>query len=172
MNLPPELTQARLKELLQYDPETGVFTRRIATGYRGRYKAGTVAGSLEKDSGYILIGVDGVQYRAHRLAWLYTHGSFPAHGIDHKDTIRSHNWLSNLRPATQSQNGQNLRTPKASNKSGFLGVCLSTPLGDKWKATIKVNGKYKFLGVFQTPEEASAAYLSAKRKYHPFQTLV
>lgn len=162
------ISAARLRELLHYDPATGVFTWIHAAGWHGRIKAGSVAGHRRRD-GYIQIEVDGCTYTAHRLAWLYVTGGWPANGIDHRHGVRSDNRWSELRPATQMQNLQNMRKARSDNKSGLLGVSL---VGARAKAEIQVGGKRKHLGYFDTPELAHAAYLEAKVRYHEFQTLV
>lgn len=156
-----ELTQARLRELLHYDPLTGVFTRVVDVGPRKDQKAGSVAGG-ENQEGYVQIQVDGKHYLAHRLAWFYVHGEWPEPECDHKDTIRNHNWLDNLRPATRSENEQNQRKAR--------GVYWNKP-NSKWHAQIKLNGRSKHLGYFSTAEAAHAAYLTAKRKLHKGCTL-
>lgn len=155
------LTQARLHELLSYDPETGVFTRKIKVG---NMPAGSIAGGIRKD-GYLQISVDYVRILTHRLAWLYVHGSFPAGDIDHIDGNRQNNAISNLRDVDRATNLQNLKRPKRTNKStGFLGV---TRLGDdRFMAQITVNKAYRYIGTFSTPEAASEAYLTEKRRVH------
>lgn len=157
------LTQDQLKELLHYEPATGVFTWR-----KNRTKsalAGTKAGTATK-GGYVAIKVYGRRYTAHRLAWLYCYGKWPQKGIDHKDGDPANNQLSNLREADQSQNNQNARKAR-SNTSGYKGV-TRTDYGT-WKASIMLNRRIKYLGSFKTPEEAYKAYLAAKPIYHPFQ---
>lgn len=99
------LTAARLRELLDYDPVTGIFTWK--TSFRGT-AAGSVAGCVES-RGYRRIRVVGRRYRASHLAWLYVHGEWPPDQLDHKDNIRDHDWIDNLRPATNAQNGANAR---------------------------------------------------------------
>lgn len=155
------LTQARLKEVLNYDPETGVFTwkARANVQWDARY-AGATAG-CENGQGYILICIDGCLYRAHRLAWLYVHGEWVPN-LDHKDTIRSHNRMDNLRPATQSQNLGNQRKSKI-NTSGFKGVHWHKG-GKRWAAGIRLHGRSTHLGLFDTPEAAYAAYCEAARE--------
>jgi hypothetical protein len=160
------LTAARLREVLSYDPDTGIFTWMISTGPRA--KVGAVAGTLGKD-GYIRIKVDGRKYLAHRLARLYVFGVWPEAGVDHRDGVGSNNWIKNLRVATQALNMQNQRKARSNNKCGLLGV---SPNGDLWKARIVVDGVHEYLGTFGTPEQAHTAYLAAKALHHPFQTLV
>ena len=158
-----ELTQERLQELLSYDPETGIFTNLKS---RGRVKIGAVAGS-KNPNGYIYIAIDSKKYRAHRLAWLYVHGNFPANQIDHINEVKDDNRIVNLRLATNLENHQNQSSPRTNNTSGYLGVIWDKFSG-KWRARIKVNGKQKHLGCFDTGEEASEAYVTAKRELHPF----
>lgn len=129
----------------------------------GAVTAGSVAGHLHAGKGYVNIKLGGKLYKAHRLAWLYVYGSFPVGEIDHVDGVRHHNWISNLRDVSSSENHQNLRKPKSNNQSGFLGVY---PRRGRWAASIKVKGKSYFLGDFDSPEKASEAYATAKRDLH------
>lgn len=153
------ITQERLKELLHYEPETGIFTWKIAAS--NRVSIGDVAGSTRGD-GRIRINVDGESYLAHRLAWFYTHGIFPPNRIDHINQDPGNNRIKNLRPATAKQNSEN-RGAGTNNKSGFKGVSWFAPLS-KWRAKICHHYKHIYLGCFDTPEEASAAYESAANK--------
>ena len=161
------LTQERLKELLSYDPETGVFIRLVALC--NRIKVGDVAGNLDQ-YGYRCIMVDRKSYMAHRLAWLYVFGVWPVDQIDHINCIKDDNRIINLREATQSQNMQNQRKPQKNGTSGFLGVTFFKRRG-KWAAYIQVKNKKNNLGYFPTPELAHKAYIEAKRFYHAFGTL-
>ena len=113
-----KLTHSRLLECVVYDPDTGVFTCK-AHQRKSRYYQGDVLGSLIS-SGYVQIYVDGVSYLAHRLAWFYVHGAMPTEDIDHRDGVKTHNWIGNLRPATRRQNIRN-QAMKASNSSGYKG---------------------------------------------------
>lgn len=157
------VAQSRLKELLHYDPETGVVTWRAT---RGGVRAGTVAGSTNHN-GYLQIGVDGRDYLVHRLVWLYVHGDWPKHQIDHINGVRADNRIANLREATNAENNQNLAI-RPHNTSGFMGACWDSERR-KWLAQIRADGKRKYLGRFDTPEVAHAAYLSAKSELHTFQ---
>jgi hypothetical protein len=153
------LTQERLKELLDYDPETGIFTWR---GVQRQTSVGTIAGSVDKD-GYIAICVDYSPRRASRLAWLWMTGEWPSDQVDHKDRDRKNNRFSNLRLATGSQNQGN-RSLSKTNKSGFKGVSryrAGERSGRPWQASIRISGKSKNLGYFSTREEAHAAYCAA-----------
>ena len=160
-----DLTAERLREVLDYDQETGVFTWKIRT--HSRVKAGDVAGALRPD-GYIQISIDGCLHRAHRLAWLYVTGESPPSEIDHINCVKNDNRISNLRLATRSENLQNQLRAKSNNNTGFLGV---SPNLWKFKAEIQVDGKRRYIGTFPTPEEAHAAYLKAKRQLHPYGTI-
>lgn len=155
-----KLTAERLRELLNYDPETGVFTWRVSR--RATARPGSVAGTITP-KGYRAIWI-GANYRAHRLAWLYVYGVWPTHEIDHIDGNRANNAIANLRDVTRSVNHENLRRARSDSAHGFLGV--SPFKGKWWKARITVNGKWQHLGTFKTPEEAHAAYLEAKRRLH------
>ena len=159
------LTQERLKELLHYDAERGVFTWLV--NLRGRSaRVGGVAGCRD-GRGYGVIRIDGVLHRAHRLVWLYVHGQWPTHEVDHINGVRDDNRLVNLREATSTQNHQN-RALSDTNTSGYLGVYWHKAR-QKWLARIAVNRKTHFLGRFDNPEEAAAAYVEAKRRLHTFQ---
>ena len=159
-----ELTQEQLQQLLSYDPETGIFTNLTQ---RGRsVKIGAVAGSKYSE-GYICIAIDYKRYLAHRLAWLYVHDNFPVNQIDHINEVKDDNRIVNLRLATDLENKHNQSSPRTNNTSGYLGVGWYKPYG-KWQALIQVNGRRKHLGCFDTAEEASEAYLTAKRKLHQF----
>lgn len=155
-----------LKQLLKYDPETGVFTWINDMGRR--VKAGKEAGCLHH-KGYVQIRINGKSYLAHRLAWLYVYGEWPEYGIDHINGFKTENHISNLRQADQSQNSQNLKRSRGS--SGFLGVSIDIDRKNRWKASIKLNGKTTHLGWFKSPEQAHEAYVAAKRAMHPFGTL-
>lgn len=153
------LTQDRLKALVNYAPETGVFTWNMA---RRRCRPGDKIGCRMKN-GYICIRVDDILYTAHRLAWRYMTGEWPSAQIDHINGDRADNRFSNLREATNAQNAQNRK--RKDNKSGFPGVRREN---DKWLAEIKVNYVGRRIGLFETPEQAHEAYLKAKHELHPF----
>lgn len=160
-----DITQERLKELLCYCPETGVFTWLKTSSTR--VKPGMVAGSVLR--GYVRIDIGGKRYPAHRLAWMYVYGRFPDTQIDHINGIKGDNRIANLRPATNAENQQNVGL-KRNNTSGIIGVHMD-PRGRKkqWVASIKVNGRTKTLGYFSSAEEAIAARQSAEKQYHPFR---
>ena len=157
------LTAQRLREVLNYDQHTGAFTWTQATRV-GKRLAGKLVGYRQRD-GYWWIGVDGSDYAAHRLAWLYVTGAWPVDQIDHINTIRDDNRFCNLREATGSVNAQNQRKPNKNGKSGFLGVTWHKA-SKRWQAAIKVGAKTHHLGLFETPDHAYSAYLTAKRSLH------
>lgn len=158
-----DLTAQRLRELLNYNPDTGAFTRAVA---RSNVPAGSLAGCLNS-VGYLVIRIDSRLYLSHRLAWLYMHGGWPEHHIDHINGNTRDNRIANLRDVKNSVNSQNQRSAKQS-ASNLLGA---HKWHDKWTAGIMLNGKKTHLGVFSTPEEAHAAYIEAKRLMHPGCTI-
>ena len=121
------------------------------------------AGSVN-DKGYIVIRCFGRLYHAHRLAWLLTHGAWPAGDIDHINGIRTDNRIANLRDVSRSVNQQNLKTARRDNQTGLLGV-KKTRCGT-FEARINLNGRYVHLGTFPAAAEAHQAYITAKRKHH------
>ena len=132
------ITQQRLKEFLDYNPDTGVFT------WRESYfpsKIGKPAGGPFR--GYLRLMVDGKLYLCHRLAWLYVHGDWPTETIDHINGIKSDNRIKNLRAVSHMENCQN-RPLRKDNSSGISGVCWDKS-SNHWRATIAVNGKRKHL---------------------------
>ena len=160
------LTAEQLKATFDYDAETGVFLWKIRPSRA--VKAGDVAGCTEKRIGYITIGIEGRIYKAHRLAWLYTHGEWPKGLIDHINGNKADNRICNLRDVFADGNSQNVRKPNVRNKSGFMGVIW---FQNKWRASMSVNGQSKWLGDYSTPQEAHQVYLEAKRKYHAACTI-
>ena len=155
------LTAEYVRSILSYCPETGSFTWLVN---RHRKQPGQQAGSIDS-GGYIRITIDGQRYMGHRLAWLLVHGEWPSNCIDHVNRDRSDNRFTNLRAATNAENCQNhLREPGA---SGLRGVKWHSQRR-KWQAAIRVNGLRKHLGLFQTADEASAAYQAARKSLHPF----
>ena len=161
----PELELVR--KHLAYDGETGVFAYITAGPNR---QVGRVAGSKNKVSGYVEVGVLGKKFYAHQLAIFMTSGVWPAAHVDHINGDRSDNRAANLRVAHGSINHENVRKPKSQNTSGYLGVsfCQQT---QRWVAQITVKRKHRTLGRFDTPAEAHAAYIKAKRRLHDGCTL-
>jgi hypothetical protein len=161
------ITQAMLKELF-WLRDDGELIRKVKTAKK--VNVGDVAGYINKISGYRQIRINGKLYQAHRLVWLYIHGSFPVDMLDHIDGDKLNNQIENLREATCQQNLQNQTKPPRHNKSGFLGVSLYRR-DQNFMASIQISGKTKFLGYFETAEEASEVYLEAKRQHHPYCTI-
>jgi hypothetical protein len=152
------ITAVQLREMLNYDPLTGIFTWKMRKDVRpqwnGRYD-GTVAGWLDW-KGYVIITIHYIDYRAHRLAWLWMTGEWPADEVDHEDTDVSNNRWENLRPATHSQNSAN-QGIRSNNTSGRKGVSWDR-FRKKWMAVCRVNGKYVLKKRFDKFEDACAAY--------------
>lgn len=158
----PALSAERLRDLLHYDPETGIFTWRV--GRRGGARAGAVAGSIDRD-GYRHITIDFVNYLAHRLAWFWMIGEWPINEIDHRNSIRDDNRFAELREATDTQNKRNARISRA-NTSGLKGASFDKRRG-RWRAQIHDAGKQRYLGTFNTAVEAHAAYCKAAMDIDP-----
>ena len=155
------LTQERLKDLLHYDPETGVFTRKVALSPKTR--VGEVAGG-KCSLGYWQISVEGKLHRSHRLAWLYIKGKWPKHQIDHIDGNKCNNSFRNLREANFNQNSFN-RPKQSNNTSGYKGVSWHDK-ANKWTAEIKAYGVKRRLGLFKSKLAAYRAYCKAARALH------
>lgn len=156
------LTQQRLKELLHYNPETGVFTWKVWRGDKA--KVGTVAGRQAHPRKQIQIRVDNVQHGAHRLAWLYMTGCWPKQYIDHINRNSLDNRFKNLREATPSQNEYNTAAHKDSTHK-IKGVTLDK-LSKTWFARIQIEGRRIYLGHFKTAIDAGVAYEQAAKKHH------
>lgn len=144
------LTQERLLQVIAYDKGSGVFTR-LDSGEA----TGTVNGR-----GYVCLKIDGKNYLAHRLAWLYIYGSWPENYLDHIDRDKTNNRIQNLRNVTNSQNQRNVE------ESSSRGVWFDSARG-KFTARIKIMGKLKFLGRFTSFEAAKAAYDHANLELKP-----
>ena len=154
------LTAEHLRFLLNYCPESGVFTWKNPQA--SNVKAGQVAGT-DDGKGYLLIGINGKLYKAHRLAWLYVTGEWPAGQIDHINRCKSDNRLCNLRIANGSQNQMNKFHPN--NTSGVKGVYWNKQRG-KWQAQIQVHGKGYNLGRYADIRDAAEAYQAIARIIH------
>ena len=162
------LTAQRLREVLDYNAETGDFTWAIDISSTGR--RGGVAGCQNK-AGYVVVRLDKKLYLAHRLAVLHVTGEFPAALVDHRDTNKSNNRWANLRPATKGQNAQNkILAQKNNQASGLLGIYWA-PQQNKWGAKLVVDGKQLHGGFHATQEAAHQAYILLKREHHTHGTL-
>ena len=162
---------ARLRDLIDYDPETGEMRWRHT---RGPCVGGSIVGCLSPQ-GYRIGFIDGRVRSLHRMVILHVTGALPPTGmeVDHIDGDRANNRWANLRVVTKGENMQNRRRPSRNNKSGFLGVSRTKhPSRQRrpWLAQIKLTtdgtGKVKNLGFYATPEEAHAVYVTAKRRMH------
>jgi hypothetical protein len=146
-----EITAERLRYLLHYDPDSGIFRWRVSTSNRA--PVGSLAGTMSR--GYCLINIDGIKYVASNLAWLYVTGEWPTTGIDHRDQDSTNDKWENLRLADQSQNCANSRT-HSNNTSGYRGVSWNKKR-QKWRAYIAFNQRQYECGFFDSIEEASEA---------------
>ena|SRR5882724_12880469 len=150
--------QDYLKKLFVYDPLTGWFTNRLS---RGRAKEGERAGS-DTGHGYRRIIVDYEKHYEHHLAWLYVYGIYPDE-IDHKDGVRKHNWIANLRDCSRAQNCIN--SEREPGESGLRGAYLDKR-NLQWYSKIQLGSQVKFLGNYETAEEAHEAYKAASELHH------
>lgn len=148
-----------LREALAYDPETGVlrWTKRPSP-QATRVKPGAEAGCFD-GNGYRTLRFRRKQYLGHRVAWALMHGKWPQGEIDHRDGDPSNNRLSNLRECAHFQNAANQLQPVGC--SGLRGAVWNKSAG-KWQAQIKVRGRIAHIGLFNSPEEAAAAYWTRK----------
>ena len=153
------ITQDRLKQLLTYNPDIGSF---VWNESRGRVSKGAVAGTVDQD-GYIKIRVDGHQYLAHHLAWIYMFDKKPSE-IDHIDRVRNNNSINNLREVTSAENSKNTGM-WGHNTSGFKGVSWNRAT-KKWVAYINVNSTHKHLGTYLDFFAAISARLRAEKRYN------
>ena len=150
----------KIKTLLLYDPLTGFFTWKV--NRKGSAKIGMKAG-WRHGGGYVALRVDNHEYLAHRLAWALHYGEPPEDAqIDHINGNRSDNSIANLRLASHSENCWNSKA-RSHNKSGIKGI---RKRGSKWHVRIRHNGITYWLGSYDTPEKAKAAYDAAALKCH------
>ena len=154
------LTQARLKEVLHYNPDTGDFMWKARL--TNRVKIGDIAGTKDF-GGYINIQIDNVLYKAHRLAFLYVDGMFPENKVDHNKGIRDCNKYAELQSVNNVDHCRNRAIP-STNTSGVIGVCFDKSR-NKWQASIGVDGKQIHLGRYKNIEDAKSIRLLAERRY-------
>jgi hypothetical protein len=160
------LTAERVRELLLYDPETGLFTWRIAVG--DRYQAGTPAGSFTH-KGYRSIYIGGFNYPAHRLAWLYVTGQWPTKDIDHIDQDKANNRFANLRDVSRSANMQNVKAPHKDNALGVRNVYLCEwNIPRPYCVRFTLDGKCVYQKYVATLEEAAKVAEETRLKLHPY----
>jgi hypothetical protein len=149
------ITQEELKDLLTYNPETGIFN--------WIKRNGNIAGSTNV-RGYVTISISDKDYLAHRLAWFYVKGANPINLIDHVNGVCDDNRIINLREASRSQNAWN-QIISTRNTSGLKGVSWDKHR-NKWKAQIQILRKVKHIGYFTDKNEAYQAYCKAADEYH------
>lgn len=154
------LTQARALELFEYSSVDRGLLWRVT---RSKAKAGHLAGSVDKD-GYLIVGIDGYRYKVHRVVYLMFHGILPDSPIDHADCEKMNNLIGNLRPADHSQNRCNVKLQRV-NSTGFKGVHFNKN-AKKFRSIIKARGATRFLGYFDTAEQAYEAYKAAAAEMH------
>ena len=160
------ITREFLQQHLIYYPETGLFRWRkrrfkVNCGWNTK-NAGQIAGST-CPAGYVLISLGKERFLAHRLAFVMMTGTAPI-CVDHINGVRHDNRWSNLRSATRSQNNKN-KGVRSDNSSGATGVSWHCQR-KRWVAEITCEKKHKFLGLFDTIAEASAAYKKAAEQLY------
>lgn len=146
------ITQERLKELFDYNPETGELINKINRGTRAR--KGQRAGCVDVSQGYRVVRIDGKNRREHIMIWVWMTGSYPTYEIDHINRVRDDNRWCNLRDVSHHENTRNQGCPK-NNLLGIKGV-RKTP-NNTYRASVTVNGKTKHIGTFKTVSEARQA---------------
>ena len=154
-----------IRSILDYSPETGEFRWKVRSDVPKECNtrwAGKITG-CPNVKGYILIGINGRLYYAHRLAWLYMTGECPYDDVDHRDVNSSNNKWENLRRGTRTLNHGN-RKISSKNTSGLKGASIFRRDGT-WRAQIQVKGKNIHLGYYSTPEEAHKVYMEAAKKF-------
>ena len=153
------ITVDRLKELFNYCPESGLFTRIKRTGTA--FSAGQIAGSVN-DKGYLCIKIDGKSYKAHKLAIMYVTGEYPKE-VDHRNGVRSDNSYKNLRTATSEQNSYN-RKIRSDSVTGCRNVIKQT--NGRYNVKVQVKGVRISFGSYEDIELADLVARSAREKYH------
>lgn len=164
------LAPTYLASRLSYDPATGIITwlaqANRSVQWNGRF-AGKAAGSIDPDTGYLRVRVDGQLLYGHRIAWAISTGAWPNREIDHRNGDRTDNRLVNLREATKAENCQNAAL-RSDNASGATGVYFCQR-SRRWIAEIQISGRRFHLGAHRSINDARSAYLRAKENMHGFQ---
>lgn len=155
------MNHTKLVEYFTY--EDGQLVRAKTVNYNA--KQGDYAGTLDKSTGYVKVNFDGKVCLVHRLVWALVYGEEPKGMIDHIDGNRSNNKIGNLRCCDNQTNMQNLKHARIDSVTGVLGVSLCKLTG-RFVSRIRAGAKYLSLGRFETVEQASLAYITAKRELH------
>jgi hypothetical protein len=152
------LTPERLREVLDYDPLTGLFRWKHTLGGR---VAGTVAGTVNV-GGYIVISIDDHEYRAGRLAWFWTHSTWPENFIRYLNKNRADNRIENLRDATKLEINSTRFVRERSLPRGVR------KRGNSYVAEIHHKNKTLVLGSFTTPEAAHERWKQEAALLRPY----
>jgi hypothetical protein len=157
-----KLTAELLNELFVYFPETGKLVARHTMGTgRAYHKVGEEVGTLNPN-GYRQVTIGRRKNSTHRLIWFLVTGKWPDHEIDHLNGVKDDNRWDNLRDITHRENVCNKRM-YSNNESGCTGV--SWHKGDnRWQASIRQNGKLRYIGCFDSLEEAIKARQQAQEE--------
>lgn len=143
---PISLDQSLLQEIFEYKDGN-------------LYRNNKIAGCIHK-SGYRVIKVKNISYAAHRLIWIYNNGSIDTElQIDHINGIKDDNRIENLRIVTPQQNTWN-RSRLSAKGYTWNKQCK------KWQASIWINGKMNYLGLFEKEQDARDVYLKHCSIYH------
>lgn len=158
------MNHQELLEVLDYCPATGMFTWKKKTSVRT--SIGMPANHI-RSNGYVYISIKYTRHLAHRLAFMFMTGNFPAHQVDHINGVRNDNSWGNLREVTCKENNKNI-AKSLRNKSGVTGVFWYAP-GKKWQAHITINRKKTHLGYYKDFDEAVAVRKAAEHShnFHP-----
>jgi hypothetical protein len=163
------ITPDRLREVVYYDPDSGSFTWHFT---HGPARAGAAAALPNKGDRYKRICIDGRRYKAHRLAWMYVYGVWPAGFIDHINGDGLDNRIANLRDVNPKENIHNERRARANNKSSdLIGAWRTSNNPNIWTTKVVLRGKPHYVGNFASAEAAHAAYVELKRKLHALCTI-
>ena len=159
--LQPTFTIKRLRDLIDYDPKTGIMRWKVCKA--SRINIGDIITGKMK-LGHLRVGIDGQRYLAHRIAWFHYYGKWPTKHIDHIDNNPENNAINNLRECTPAQNLWN-RPAQCNSLLSLKGVSFDTRRGT-WFARIMVEGKLHWLSSYNSPELAHAGYIKAAKKLH------
>lgn len=153
------IPHARLLELLEYDPETGIFRWRVDR-YR-KTRAGEVAGSFNKRQQRWCIGIEYGIYPRDRLAWYYQTGVWPDQ-VEHENRNKQDDRWDNLRMVPRSEGKPKVElVPEV---EGIEGVNWDKFL-KRWVAYIHVDDRYRHLGSFDRLEDAAQVATLARERY-------